>query len=101
MTFCSLLLVPPTSKMTFWVALLYWMFILLTLMSEAVPHMLKPFVWRTSVPNTPAGRAPSNKSVETKGDDSHLTFMVDVGVCGFTVEAVFVVDEISARSRVE
>jgi hypothetical protein len=71
------------------------MFILLTLMSESTPQVLKPFVCRTSAPNTPAGRAPSNRRVETKGDDRHLTFMLDVYVRDFMVEAVFAVDEIS------
>jgi hypothetical protein len=70
-------------------------------MSESAPQELKPFVCRTSAPNTPAGRAPSNRRVETKGDDRHRTFMLDVDVCEFTVEAVFAVEEISTRSRVE
>ena len=56
-TFCTLLLMPATSKSNCLVFLLYWTFIFVTFTDGLLRHCEKPVVSRTSPPSTPAGRA--------------------------------------------
>lgn len=53
MTFCSLLLVPDTSKVTVSAVLLYVMSTLLTWMDESVSQFVNPEVDKTSAAKTP------------------------------------------------
>lgn len=55
-TFCTMLLVPATSKMTVLFSLLYLIFALCTETLAFVLQLLKPTVSRTSTPSTPAAR---------------------------------------------
>ena len=63
MTFCSLLLVPETSNLIFFVVRSNEMSSLFTVISEdPVKQELYPLVWRTSLARTPNGAEASSRN---------------------------------------